>query len=128
MASTEAKVNVAVNGEVEFVVGEKTSAWLVSLGWTPPVETDVTDGGVELVEKVVQPSAGLAAAKLALYSRETEREAAQTLYMQLLSELDPPNDRLLELLEYFGVNMEKFLSPVRAIEAPWTAANAKPDA
>lgn len=125
MASTEASVNVSVNGEVEFVVGEKTKAWLVSLGWTPPVETDEMDGSAEMVEEApVLPSKGKQAALVALNSREAERGKAQARYLQLLSEIEPPNDRLLALLEYFGVNMEKFLAPVREVEIPGMAADA----
>lgn len=116
MASTEAKVNVAVNGEVEFVVGEKTAAWLVSLGWTPPVETDARDGSAELIEKVLEPSPGLEAAKVALSSREAERKVAQALFYTMGSAVEP--GQLRELLEYFGVNMDKFLAPIREVEIP----------
>ncbi|QYW07553.1 hypothetical protein SEA_LIZZ_6 [Streptomyces phage Lizz] len=44
-----------------------------------------------------------------------DKGAAQRLYMQLLSELDPPNDRLLKLLEYFGVDMSAFLEEQQGI-------------
>src|SRR3546814_5046312 len=49
----EFEVSVDVVAEVEFRVGEKTAAWLVSLGWTPPAEEEkdaakllVAEGGV----------------------------------------------------------------------------------
>src|SRR5512134_1942473 len=94
MASTEARVNVAVSGEVEFVVGEKTKAWLVSLGWTPPVEADDRDGSADLVEKVLQPSPGLEAAKVALNSREAERKVAQDIYNALaVAGLEPAAEK-----------------------------------
>lgn len=32
----EARLGVAVSAEVELEVGERTRAWLISMGWTPP--------------------------------------------------------------------------------------------
>jgi hypothetical protein len=113
-----AEINAVVNAAVELEVGEKTAAWLESLGWTRPVAE-----AESLVEaRVIKPSAGVEAAKVAMNSRESARAEAQQMYLQLLSELDAPNDRLLWLLEYFGVDLGRFLEPVVVVEIPGASA------
>lgn len=123
MAGVEAKlgVNVAVGAEVEFRVGEKTAAWLVSIGWTPPVDAEPDGAVVESVEtKVLRPSAGLREAKVALNSREQARADAKAKYYEIVA-TDAGDTELVPLLEYFGVNMEKFLAPTRSVEIPGLA-------
>jgi len=107
-------LTVVVNGDVELSVGAKTAAWLVSLGWTEPVivvPEDATGFGAEFVDNAIIPATSLEAALADARIREAARQQAQTLYMQLLSELDPPNDRMLKLMDYFGINMDMFLMP-----------------
>lgn len=112
-----ASIDVSVSGEVEFAVGEKTRAWLVSLGWTPPVE----EAGEELVEAApIQPSRGMEAARVALNSREGERDAAKAMYY----EISGGTDDLDRLLAYFGVNLQKFLAPTRTVEIPGLGSDA----
>jgi hypothetical protein len=123
--AVEGKMTVAVDTQIEFAVGEKTAAWLVSLGWTPPVESDGVDDSV--VEAVpLKPSAGVEAAKVALNSRETERAEAQAAYNNLRSDVQDSSD-LDKLMAFLNVNMDRFLSPVVQIEIPGLS-DAKPDA
>lgn len=44
----EGSLGVTVSAEVELEVGERTRAWLISMGWTPPQE----EGAVETREVV----------------------------------------------------------------------------
>ena len=111
-------LTVVVSGEVELAVGDKTAAWLVSLGWTQPVivaPENTTGFGAEFVDNIaIVPAPSLEEAFEDMKIREAARQQAQALYLQLLSELDPPNDRLLKLMDYFGINMDLFLAPAQS--------------
>lgn len=39
----EARLGVAVSAEVELEVGERTRAWLISMGWTPPQDEEIVE-------------------------------------------------------------------------------------
>jgi hypothetical protein len=110
----EAELTISTKVDLEFRVGEKTSAWLESIGWVAPVGDSipsVEDDGSDMVEaEALTPSSGRAEAMAAMALREAKRQEMKALYGALLSEISSPNDRLLTLLGYFGVNMEAFLS------------------
>jgi hypothetical protein len=111
-----AEINAVVNASVELEVGEKTAAWLETLGWVRPVVTEEK----LVAEKVLKPSEGVAAAKVAMNSREAARAEAQQDYTDMLTQLSSP-ERLTSLLRYFGVDLEKFLEPVVVVEIPGLA-------
>jgi hypothetical protein len=111
-----AEMSVGVNAAVELEVGERTAAWLESLGWVRPVVTEEP----LVAEKVLKPSAGLAAAKVAMNSRESARAAAQKVYARIKDGLALSED-LDWLLEYLGVDTARFLEPVVVVEIPGLA-------
>lgn len=112
MAEASMEVGLSVAGEVEFKVGDKTAAWLVSIGWTPPVEKSEEQSGEDLVEaKPISPSAGLREARIALNGRQAAQIEMQNQYKGIKAEMSSPDD-LDKLLAFFGVNVPRFLRDV----------------
>lgn len=113
-----AEMSVGVTADVEFTVGDKTKAWLVALGWTPPVEDPapvVTDGaGTDMVVNTRAPYTSLPEAHEAMNGREAAKYQALTDYQAMLTELSSP-ERLTNLLTFFGVRMDRFLEQKNAI-------------
>lgn len=106
-----ASLEVTVPATVELSVGERTSAWLVSLGWTPPVTevpADVTGMGSDMVVNTKVPSISLPAAHEAMNGRQAAKYQAQQDYQAMMTELSSP-ERLTKLLEFFGVRMDRFI-------------------
>lgn len=119
----DAELNVPDGGGVELSVGDKTAAWLISIGWTPPADAGLAD----VVEEVsIAPSPGLEAAKVAYNSREAQRLEAQAAYNNLMADAQDSSD-LDKLMAFLNVNMDRFLAPVTQIEIPGLS-DAKPDA
>lgn len=118
-----AELTANVTADVEFTVGEKTQAWLVSLGWTPPAEDTgsvvVEGSGADMVVNTRAPYTSLPEAMAAMNGREAAKYQAQQDYLAMLSELSSP-DRLTNLLKFFGVQMDRFI--------PATDDSAKSDA
>lgn len=112
----EAKMEVAVSTDVEFTVGEKTAAWLMSLGWTPPAEETVP--GSDLVNNTRAPYASMPEALEAMNGRQAAKYQAQQDYQAMKAELSSP-ERLDNLLKFFGVQLPRF------IEVPVTDAPAE---
>lgn len=112
----EANLTVGVSTDVEFTVGEKTAAWLMSLGWTPPVEEAVP--GSDLVNNTRAPYASMPEAMEAMNGRQAAKYQAQQDYQAMKAELSDP-DRLDNLLKFFGVQLPRF------IEVPVTDAPAE---
>ena len=109
----DAILNVSTSAEVEFTVGEKTAAWLVALGWTPPDEDAVvtvpTEGaGSDLVNNTRAPYASLPEAMAAMNGHEAAKYQAQQDYVAMLGELSSP-ERLTNLLKFFGVKLDRFV-------------------
>jgi hypothetical protein len=111
----DANLTVGVATEVEFEVGEKTAAWLVSLGWTPPVDTgaatpapaDVTGLGSDMVFNTRAPYTSMAEAHEAMTGRQAAKYQALQDYQAMLTELSSP-ERLTNLLKFFGVQIPRF--------------------
>lgn len=112
----EAKMEVAVSTDVEFTVGEKTAAWLMSLGWTPPAEETVP--GSDLVNNTRAPYASMPEALEAMNGRQAAKYQARQDYQAMKAELSSP-ERLDNLLKFFGVQLPRF------IEVPVTDAPAE---
>jgi len=107
MAELTASMTVAT--QVELEVGDKTAAWLVSLGWTPPVESTPDSGTVEPAEPYSEPrvpSAGLEAAKQAFTARQAGLYKAQQIRETLKTEVSSP-ERIDEMLTMAGVPLGK---------------------
>lgn len=107
-----AELTANVSVDVEFTVGEKTRAWLMSLGWTPPADdsTDVVveGSGADMVVNTRAPYTSLPVAMEAMNGREAAKYQAQQDYLAMLTELSSP-DRLTNLLKFFGVQMDRFI-------------------
>lgn len=117
----EATMEVSVSTDVEFTVGEKTAAWLVSLGWTPPVEETVPveeGAGSDLVNNTRAPYTSMPEALEAMTGRQAAKYQAQQDYQAMKAELSSP-ERLDNLLKFFGVQLPRF------IEVPVTDAPAE---
>lgn len=110
----EAKMEVAVSTDVEFTVGEKTAAWLMSLGWTPPAEETVP--GSDLVNNTRAPYASMPEALEAMNGRQAAKYQAQQDYQAMKAELSSP-ERLDNLLKFFGVQLPRFIE-VPVTDAP----------
>ena len=118
----DAVLNTTVTAEVELAVGPATSAWLVSLGWVPPVAEvpKKVDGlGTDMVINTRAPYTSLDEAKQAMTGRQAAKYQAQQDYAAMLTELSSP-ERLTNLLKFFGVQLDRFL--------PATDDSAKSDA
>lgn len=112
----DAKLEVNVSSEVEFSVGEKTAAWLVSLGWTPPPAEEGT--GADLVNNTQAPYTSMPEAMEAMTGRQAAKYQARQDYQAMKGELSSP-ERLDNLLKFFGVQLPRF------IEVPVTDAPAE---
>jgi len=108
----DAKLEVNVSSEVEFSVGEKTEAWLVSLGWTPPPVDPGT--GSDLVNNTQAPYASMPEALEAMNGRQAAKYQAQQDYQAMKGELSSP-ERLDNLLKFFGVQLPRFIGAPDAI-------------
>jgi len=97
-------------------VGEKTEAWLVSLGWTPPPTEEGT--GSDLVNNTQAPYASMPEARAAMTGRQAAKHQARLDYQAIKAELSDP-DKLDGLLKFFGVQLPRF------IEVPVTDAPAE---
>lgn len=107
----DAEMSVGVSADVEFTVGEKTKAWLVSLGWTPPVDdapVETDSMGTDLVNNTRAPYTSLPEAMEAMNGRQAAKYQAQQDYQAMMAELSSP-DRLTNLLKFFGVQMDRFI-------------------
>jgi hypothetical protein len=108
-----AELTINTKVDLEFRVGEKTSAWLESIGWVAPVGDSipsVEDDGTDMVESAsVVPSSGRAEALAAMALREAKRQEMKALYAAIVAG-DRLEGDLDTLLGYFGVNMEAFLA------------------
>lgn len=116
----EARMEVAVSTDVEFSVGDKTAAWLMSLGWTPPAEEaiPVEGAGSDLVNNTRAPYTSMSEALEAMNGRQAAKYQAQQDYQAMKAELSSP-ERLDNLLKFFGVQLPRF------IEVPVTDAPAE---
>ena len=116
----EARMEVAVSTDVEFSVGDKTAAWLMSLGWTPPVEETVPApeeaAGSDLVNNTRAPYASMPEALEAMNGRQAAKYQAQQDYQAMKAELSSP-ERLDNLLKFFGVQLPRFIE-VPVTDAP----------
>jgi len=110
----EANLEVSVSSEVEFSVGEKTEAWLVSLGWTPPPAEE--PAGSDLVNNTRAPYASMPEALEAMNGRQAAKYQAQQDYQAMKAELSSP-ERLDNLLKFFGVQLPRFIQ-VPVTDAP----------
>lgn len=107
----DAVLNVSTSAEVEFTVGEKTAAWLVALGWTPPVveaPAEVDGLGTDMVVNTRAPYTSMGEAMEAMNGRQAAKYQAQQDYAAMLAELSSP-DRLTNLLKFFGVQLDRFM-------------------
>lgn len=107
----DAVLNVGVTGDVEFTVGEKTAAWLVSIGWTPPVvevPAEVDGLGTDMVVNTRAPYTSMGEAMEAMTGRQAAKYQAQQDYLAMLTEISSP-DRLTNLLKFFGVQLDRFV-------------------
>lgn len=114
----EARMEVAVSTDVEFSVGDKTAAWLMSLGWTPPAEETIPaeGAGSDLVNNTRAPYASMPEALEAMNGRQAAKYQAQQDYQAMKSELSSP-ERLDNLLKFFGVQLPRFIE-VPVTDAP----------
>jgi len=104
----EASLEVNVSSEVEFTVGEKTAAWLVSLGWTPPPVEAEPGAGSDMVVNTQAPYASMGEAMEAMNGRQAAKYQAQQDYQAMKAELSSP-ERLDALLAFFGVQLPRFI-------------------
>ena len=107
----DAVLNVGVTGDVEFTVGEKTAAWLVALGWTPPVvevPAEVDGLGTDMVINTRAPYTSMGEAMEAMTGRQAAKYQAQQDYLAMLTEISSP-ERLTNLLKFFGVQLDRFV-------------------
>jgi len=109
--STPTDLVIESAAPVEAAIGPRTSAWLVSMGWTPPSDP------APAASDIVQPAPQTPAPTLEQAVAENEERAqrlliAQTHYSAIksASEMGFPGS-LDALLEYFGVNLRVFLPP-----------------
>jgi hypothetical protein len=98
-----AELSMTVATQVELEVGEKTAAWLVSLGWTPPA-VKVEDAEPHVEPRV--PSAGLEAARQAFTARQAGLYQAQQIREALKTEVSSP-ERIDQMLNLAGVPLRK---------------------
>ena len=113
----DAEMSVGVSADVEFTVGEKTKAWLVSLGWTPPVDdapVEIDSMGTDLVNNTRAPYTSLPEAMEAMNGRQAAKYQAQQDYQAMKGELSSP-ERLDNLLKFFGVQLPRFIGAPDAI-------------
>lgn len=96
---------------VEATIGPRTSAWLQSMGWTPPSPPAPAASDI-VTETVHQPAPTLEQAVTENEERAQRLLVAQTHYSAIksVSEMGFPGS-LDALLEYFGVNMRLFMPP-----------------
>lgn len=55
----EASLGVTVSAEVELEVGERTRAWLISMGWTPPQDKGSVETAREPVSRLGSQGAAM---------------------------------------------------------------------
>lgn len=120
--TTPTDLTIESAAPVEAAIGPRTSAWLVSMGWTPPSDP------APAPSDIVQPEAQIPAPTLEQAVAENEERAqrllvAQTHYSAIksVSEVGFPG-ALDALLQYFGVNLTVFMPPPPAVPDPAPAA------
>lgn len=104
----EMTATMKVETEVELVPGEKTAAWLMSLGWTPPAEAIEPPPAEPMV-----PSRGLAEARQAMTARQAGFYRAQQLRETLKAEVSSP-ERVDEMLVMAGVPLGRLDNAAQA--------------
>jgi len=103
MADANLAVNVATSADVEFSVGPKTAAWLVSIGWTAPAEAPADSATVEPVPAPVTPLSSYKEAREAMDARMAGLFEAQKLREALKAELATGPERVDQMLSLAGV-------------------------
>lgn len=99
---------------VEATIGPRTSAWLQSMGWTPPSPPAPAASDI-VTETVHQPAPTLEQAVAENEERARRLLEAQTWYQGLKAGTAAPED-LDRLLEYFGVQLRVFMPPPPVVE------------
>lgn len=108
--TTPTDLTIDATAPVEAAIGPRTSAWLVSMGWTPP--SPPAPDGVELVNETVHmPAPSMEQAVAENEERAQRLLTAQALYQGLKAEASVPEE-LDQLLEYFGVKLSVFARPL----------------
>lgn len=100
----EFEVSVDVVAEVEFTVGEKTAAWLESLGWKRPI-LDERDAA-----EIIDVRTHSDDRPVALNGQEATTLMAKNLRFELMCELSSP-ERVDDLLSLCNVDVEKLAEP-----------------
>lgn len=117
----DASMSVGVSADVEFTVGEKTKAWLVSLGWTPPAETPAAP--VEATVEARAPYQDIETARQAMDARQAGFYQAQQMRNTLKAEVSSP-ERIDQMLVLAGVPLGRLdyaaevVTPVEPEPAP----------
>lgn len=122
--STPTDLVIESAAPVEAAIGPRTSAWLVSMGWTPP--SDPAPAPSDIVTETVHiPAPSLEQAVAENEERAQRLLVAQTHYsaIKAVSEIGTPG-ALDALLEYFGVNLRVFMPPPLPVPDP---APAQPE-
>ena len=122
--STSVDLTIESAAPVEAAIGPRTSAWLVSMGWTPP--SDPAPAASDIVQSAPQiPAPTLEQAVAENEERAQRLLVAQTHYSAIksVSETGFPGS-LDALLEYFGVNLRVFMPPPPVVPDP---APAQPE-
>lgn len=114
--STPVDLVIESAAPVEAAIGPRTSAWLVSMGWTPP--SAPAPAASEIVsEPVHAPAPTLEQAVAENEERARLLLEAQTRYRGIKAGTAAPDDLDL-LLEYFGVNLSIFTRSLVDNSAP----------
>lgn len=116
--STPTDLVIESAAPVEAAIGPRTSAWLVSMGWTPP--SDPAPAASDIVQSDPHiPTPSLEQAVAENEERAQRLLVAQTHYsaIKAVSEIGTPG-ALDALLEYFGVNLRVFLPPPPPVPDP----------
>lgn len=120
--TTPTDLTIESAAPVEAAIGPRTSAWLVSMGWTPPSDPAPAASDIVQAEQQV-PAPTLEQAVAENEERAQRLLVAQTHYSAIKSASEVGFPGALDaLLQYFGVNLTVFMPPPPPVPDPAPAA------